>query len=236
MKKYRIGLVGFAHMHVLGQIKPFLSMPERVEWIGASDIKPMVESEYFESSSRSMNLKLCQEQCGFTRVFEDYRDLLDLKPDLVLVNCENAFHGIIIPEILMRGIHVVVEKPLAYSTEHAMAIARASRIGKADCMINWPTTWQASVRLGQKLVSEGVVGKVYRFQFRNPDSLGPFSYGQVMTDRQLGKEWWHQEAAGGGSLLDYCCYGTILSNWYLGEKPQGVYGLIASSHSRPASR
>ena len=44
-----------------------------------------------------MNLKLCQEQCGFTRVFEDYRDLLDLKPDLVLVNCENAFHGIIIP-------------------------------------------------------------------------------------------------------------------------------------------
>ena len=38
-------------------------------------------------------------------------------------------------------------------------------------MINWPTTWQASVRLGQKLVSEGVVGKVYRFQFRNPDSM-----------------------------------------------------------------
>jgi len=86
MKKYRIGLVGFAHMHVLDQIKPFLSMPERVEWIGASDIKPMVESEYFESSSRSMNLKLCQEQCGFTRVFEDYRDLLDLKPDLVMID------------------------------------------------------------------------------------------------------------------------------------------------------
>lgn len=49
MKKYRIGLVGFAHMHVLDQIKPFLSMPERVEWIGASDIKPMVESEYLKA-------------------------------------------------------------------------------------------------------------------------------------------------------------------------------------------
>ena len=41
-KKYRIGLVGFAHMHVLDQIKPFLTMPERVEWIGAADLKPMV--------------------------------------------------------------------------------------------------------------------------------------------------------------------------------------------------
>ena len=231
-KKYRIGLVGFAHMHVLDQIKPFLTMPERVEWIGAADVKPMVESEYFESSSRSMNLKLCQEQCGFTEVFEDYQQLLELKPDLVLVNCENAYHGTVSPEILMRGIHVIVEKPLAYSTEHAMAIARASRIGKADCIINWPTTWQASIRLGQKLVSEGVIGKVYRFQFRNPDSLGPFSYGQVMTDRQLGKEWWHQEAAGGGSMLDYCCYGTILSNWYLGEKPLGVYGLKANFNHR----
>ena len=91
-KKYRIGLVGFAHMHVLDQIKPFLAMPERVEWIGAADVKPMVESEYFESSSRSMNLKLCQEQCGFTDVFEDYQQLLELKPDLVLVNCENAWN------------------------------------------------------------------------------------------------------------------------------------------------
>ena len=26
MKKYRIGLVGFAHMHVLDQIKPFLNI------------------------------------------------------------------------------------------------------------------------------------------------------------------------------------------------------------------
>ena len=108
----------------------FLAMPERVEWIGAADVKPMVESEYFESSSRSMNLKLCQEQCGFTDVFEDYQQLLELKPDLVLVNCENAYHGTVIPEILMRGIHVIVEKPLAYSTEHAMAIARASRLVK----------------------------------------------------------------------------------------------------------
>lgn len=32
-KKYRIGLVGFAHMHVLDQIKPFLAMPER--WNGS---------------------------------------------------------------------------------------------------------------------------------------------------------------------------------------------------------
>ena len=58
MKKYRIGLVGFAHMHVLGQIQPFLSMPERVEWIGASDIKPntfRVHLSYTEQTRKMTN-------------------------------------------------------------------------------------------------------------------------------------------------------------------------------------
>lgn len=90
----------------------------------------------------------------------------------------------------------------------------------------------ASVRLGQKLVSEGVVGKVYRFQFRNPDSMGPFSYGQVMTDRRWARNGGIRKRREAGSLLDYCCYGTILSNWYLGEKPQGVYGLKANFNHR----
>ena len=69
-KKYRIGLVGFAHMHVLDQIKPFLAMPERVEWIGAADVKPMVESEYFESSSRYARSNAALPMC--LRIISSY--------------------------------------------------------------------------------------------------------------------------------------------------------------------
>lgn len=231
-KKYKIGIVGFAHMHILDQIKSFIAMPERVEWLGGADVKPLVQPESHESSTRGFNMETCRKECPLPRIFDDYRDLLDLQPDIVLVDCENAFNGIVIPEVLMRGIHVIVEKPLAYSMEHAMAIQRASRIGNAVAVTNWPTTWEPAIRLGQKLVSEGVIGKVYRFQFRNPDSLGPFSYGQQMTDRELGLEWWHQTAAGGGSLLDYCSYGSVLSRWYLGVKPVSAYGLKANFDHR----
>ena len=231
-KKYRIGIIGFAHMHVLDNIKSFIAMADRVEWVGGADVKPLVEPESNENATRGVNMETCREICPLPHIYEDYKDVLDLKPDIVLVNCENAYHGIVIPEILMRGIHVIVEKPLAYSMEHAMAIERGSRIGKAEVITNWPSTWQANIRHGQKLVSEGIIGKVYRFQYRNQDSLGPFSYGQNMTDRELGLEWWHQEAAGGGALLDYCSYGSVLSRWYLGVKPLSAYGLKANFNHR----
>lgn len=231
-KKYKIGLVGFAHMHVLDQIKPFLKVPERVEWIGCADVKPLVEPISQEPSTRGVNMKTCIEQCSIKHVYEDYHDLLDRKPDIVLCNCENAFHGKVISEILMRGIHTVVEKPLAYTMEQMAQIERASRLGKASIITNWPVAWEQGPYLVKKLLDEGAIGKPYRFQYRNADSMGPFSYGQVMTDEELGREWWHQAAAGGGSMLDYCCYGSMLAAWCLNAQPQSAFGLKANFNHR----
>lgn len=229
MKKYRMGLVGFAHMHVLDQIKPFINMGDRVEWIGCADVKPLVEPlNTTEPSTRAVNMSRCIEQCGIKNVYEDYHDLLAQKPDIILVNCENAFHGKVISEIVSLGIHVIVEKPMAYCMEDAMAIARASKIGGGSVITNWPTAWQSVFRLLKQLVDEGVIGKIYNFKYRNGDSFGPMSYGQVMTDAELASEWWHQAAAGGGSMLDYCCYGSMLSAWFINEKPSSAYGLKAN--------
>ena len=227
-RKYRIGLLGFAHMHVHDQVKAFLKCKEKIDWIGCADVPPITASISNQPSTRSANMRFCIEQCGIQNVYEDYHKLIDLKPDIMLVNCENAFHGKVISEVLMHGIHVIVEKPLAYSMEHAAAIERASRMGHATVITNWPVAWQSGIRLAKQLLDEGVIGNVYRFQFRNQDSMGPFSYGQTMTDAELGSEWWHQDAAGGGSMLDYCCYGSMLSVWYLNAKPLSAYGLKAN--------
>jgi predicted dehydrogenase len=41
-------------------------------------------------------------------------------------------------------------------------------------------------------------------------------------------EWWHQSEAGGGALLDYCCYGACLTSWLLGDPPLSVQCLKAN--------
>ena len=60
--------------------------------------------------------------------------LLDMAPDIVLVTTENALHGTVISKTLRRGIHVVVDKPLAICQTHAAEIWKASEEGK-ECVL-----------------------------------------------------------------------------------------------------
>jgi predicted dehydrogenase len=113
----------------------------------------------------------------------------------------------------------------------ALRMARASRESGAKIITNWPTVWSPAVRAAKKIVDSGAIGRLFKFSFRNGDSQGPLSYGQVITDTEKGLEWWHQSDTGGGSMLDYCCYGACMSCWYFGETPEAAYGLKANFDS-----
>ena len=45
---------------------------------------------------------------------------------------------------------------------------------------------------------------------------------------RVAAEWRHQADAGGGALLDYCCYGACLSTWYLDQQAISAQGLKAN--------
>ena len=49
-----------------------------------------------------------------------------------------------------------------------------------------------------------------------------------VSDAEKGMEWWHQAEAGGGALLDYCCYGACLASWLLPNPPDTVQCLEAN--------
>jgi predicted dehydrogenase len=49
-----------------------------------------------------------------------------------------------------------------------------------------------------------------------------------VSDAEKEAEWWHQAEAGGGALLDYCCYGACLASWFLETPPLGVQCLRAN--------
>jgi predicted dehydrogenase len=107
--------------------------------------------------------------------------------------------------------------------------------------VNWPTTWRPALRKVEQLLQAGEIGDILRFNWRNRASLGPLAHGSVhpgatvvsaaVTDAEKGAEWWHQAEAGGGALLDYCCYGACLANWYLGTQPVSVQGAAANLRS-----
>jgi predicted dehydrogenase len=235
MKEYRIAAIGFAHSHIRENIRDFASCEGRVKCVAAADIRPKVPSVNQEPGTRIAEYRDAVERYGF-KPYDDYLKLLEENEiDIALVCCENAFHPFVAETLLRRGIHVVLEKPMAADMPGALRIARAERESSAKVFTNWPAAWSAAVREAKALCDAGEIGRLFKFTFRNGDSQGALSYGQKITDAEKGMEWWHQADVGGGALLDYCCYGACMSGWFLNEKPAAAYGLKANFDSPYAS-
>lgn len=225
---YRVGVIGFAHMHVNTLIDRFDELPN-VEWVACADTVPEVPTISEERGTRRANLERAQEHTGIPEVYEDYREMLEQESFDVVIFCpENARHAEVAEAIASAGVHMVTEKPMAASLSGALQMVRAAKAADVELMINWPTTWNPAIRKMRGLIEEGVVGDLWEVKWRNGASMGPLAYGQDIADVEKGAEWWHQAAPGGGALLDYCCYGACLSRWFVGEPAVAALGIRAN--------
>ena len=227
-KQYRLGVVGFAHMHVNHLIDEFNALPN-IKWVACADTVPRTPSLSKEKSTRRFNLRRAHEEIGIPKIYADYRSMLEKESLDIAIFCpENAQHAGVAEALASRGIHMLTEKPMADSLSGALRMVRAATANKVSLLINWPTTWSPAIRKMQQLIVEGAIGEVLEVKHRNPGSTGPLDYGQQITPREKGAEWWHQRAPGGGALLDHCCYGACLSRWFIGEPAVAAYGLKAN--------
>ena len=233
-KTYRVGVIGFAHMHVNHLIDVFDDHPS-VEWVACADTVPDIEPRSAKPSTRRANVTRAQEKTGIPKVYDDYHTMLDNEAfDIVIFCPENAKHGEVGEAIANHGIHMLTEKPMAASLSGALRMVRAARANDVELMVNWPTTWRPSIRAMKALIDDGVIGDLWEVKWRNGPSMGPLAYNKgadILTDAEKGSEWWHHDAPGGGALLDYCCYGACLSRWYVGEAAQAAVAVKANMTS-----
>jgi predicted dehydrogenase len=236
-KRYRLGVIGFAHMHINELMRTFGEVPS-VEWVACADTRPsrpeLVEARF----TRDWNKRHAHEDIGIPKVYDDYREMLDRERfDLILFCPENSRHGEVAEAIAAHGANMVTEKPMAASLPEALRMARAATAAGVTLAVNWPTTWSSSVRTAHRLVRQGAIGDVWEVKWR-AGSMGPLSHGSThpgvdgtaveMTDAQKGATWWHHADTGGGALLDYTCYGACLSRWFIGEPAVAAFGIKAN--------
>jgi len=237
MKTYRVGVVGFAHMHVNTLMRTFSELPG-VQWVACADTVPDVPELVEVVNSRAWNLRQAREAIGIPKVYDDYREMLAKEPlDLVICCPENARHGEVAEAVAARGAHVLTEKPMAASLADALRMARAAKANGVELFVNWPTTWSPAVRKAKDLLDQGVIGDLWQVKWR-AGSLGPMSHGSTrpgpdgkpveISEVEKGATWWHRAGTGGGALLDYCCYGACLARWYVGEPATAAFGITAN--------
>src|ERR1700690_1626611 len=110
-RSMRLGIAGMTHGHVDG----LLRRPERgdVDIVGISEADAAVVGRYSELYNLDASL-----------VYADLETMLEAtRPEAVAAFGSIYDHLRVVEACAPRGIHVVVEKPLAVSTEHAHQMA-----------------------------------------------------------------------------------------------------------------
>src|SRR5580704_2322392 len=240
-KKYRVGVIGFAHMHVNELVDRFIASG-RADIVACADTVPRTPSLTKVEGSRGANLQRTLAAPGGPREYRDFRGMIAAEALDIAVLCpEISQHAEVTEAVARRGIHVVTEKPMAGRLDDAQRMASATKAAGVALAVNWPITWRPAIRRVKELLDAGAIGKILEIKWRNGASLGPLAHGSthpgatvvsgVVSDAEKSAEWWHQAEAGGGALLDYCCYGACLASWYLEAAAVSVQCLTANLQS-----
>ncbi|TFG88929.1 MAG: Gfo/Idh/MocA family oxidoreductase, partial [Candidatus Atribacteria bacterium] len=207
----RIGIAGLSHSHVLLLLKN-LDRTD-IEIVGIYEADTLLAGRYIKQYSLDRNI-----------VFATLEEMLEkTKPEGVVTFTSIYEHMEVVAACAPRGIHVMVEKPLAVSLVHARAMSRLA--GKYEIMIltNYETSWYPSNYRCLELIREHRIGELRKIIVYDGHK-GPM---EIKVNREF-LEWLTDPLLnGGGAVTDFGCYGADLITWIMkGEKPQSVYAVL----------
>lgn len=156
-------------------------------------------------------------------------EMLDaVKPECVVSYGSILEHMQVVEACAPRGIHVMVEKPLATTYKQALKIKQLAEKYGIKVMVNFETTWYATNHQAHQIAQSGRLGDIRRINVydghEGPKEIG---CGQMFLD-------WLTDPVknGGGAVIDFGCYGANLATWFMnGEKPLSVYAVL--QHNKP---
>ena len=146
---------------------------------------------------------------GIARSSGDWREMLELSPDLVIVATPVDLHAPMVRASLEAGAHVLCEKPFALDAAEAEELASQARQLGRLALIDHQLRWNPNRRKLRQLVREGFLGRLLHVRcdlvLDNPGFLDrPFS-------------WWFQAERGGGVLGALASHMIDGIQWMFGD-------------------
>jgi len=204
----RIGIVGLVHGHVEGLLWN-ASKRDDIKIVGI-----------YEPNAALFDRLAAEYKIDPALRFDSLEKMLEnAKPEAVSVMSSIKDHLPVIEACAPRGVHVMVEKPLAFAKADAERIVDLSKQHGILVLTNYETSWYASLREAKKMIESGEMAPLRKMVFRHGHK-GPKEIGCTteflawLTD---------PDQNGGGAIVDFGCYGAVLSTWLMnGERPTSV--------------
>lgn len=203
----KVGVIGLTHTHV--------------HWILGREDRNDIEIVGIVESNMDL-AKRYSAQHGFPMdmVYETMEEMIDAtQPEAVTAFGTIYEHLEVVETCAPKGIHVMVEKPLAVSLEHAKKMEALAKKHEIHLLTNYETTWYPSNHKAYELLKQDSIGALRKVVVRDGHK-GPKKIG--VNPEFL--DWLIDPAQnGGGAITDFGCYGINLTTWLMdGKRPNTV--------------
>lgn len=149
--------------------------------------------------------------------YTDYKELLEKEqPTLVSIATESGNHAEIALYCIEKGVHVIIEKPMAMSIDDANKIINLAEEKNVKVSACHQNRFNVAVQELRKAVEAGRFGKI--------------SHGSIHVRWNRNKGYYDQAswrgtwAQDGGALMNQCIHGIDLLRWMMGDEVEEVYG------------
>ena len=224
-RKVRLGFIGAGWWATVNHM-PILAARDDVEMVAVSRRDPQL-------------LREVQERFGFERAFTDYRELLQLGLDGILVGSPHAAHHEHALAALQSGAHVLCEKPMTLDPMQAWELVHEARARGLHILVPYGWHYKPFIREAKRLMDQGVVGEVeYALCHMASPTKGFFAGGGGPPE-----QWqatisgpdpgtWQLPERGGGYAHGQISHSSALLFWLTGLHATRVAALM----TRPGSR
>lgn len=214
-KPLRVGVVGLVHSHVGGILNKAFKQPNQtdIDIVGIAEPNRELAERFAKRYGFPMSI-----------VYPTVAEMLDkTKPEAATDFGQIIDHKKTVELCAPRGIHVMVEKPLATSYADAKQMAALARKNNIQLLTNYETTWYGSNHRAYELVKKDkAVGDIRKIVVHDGHQ-GP----QEIGVQKEFLDWLTDPVANGaGALFDFGCYGANLSTWLMdNQRPTSVMAI-----------
>lgn len=207
----RVGVAGLTHTHVHW----ILGRADRgdIQLVGIAEPNQELALRYLKQHNLPQELWFASLEEMIAKT----------KPEAVTAFGSIYDHLRVVQLCAPKGIHVMVEKPLAVSMDHALKMKDLANKHGIQLLTNYETTWYATNQKVKQLADGGELGKLRKIVVHDGHE-GPKEIG-------VNKEFldWLTDPVqnGGGAVTDFGCYGANLITWLAqGRKPTSVTAVL----------
>jgi predicted dehydrogenase len=218
----RLGVIGLTHSHVHG----LLGRKNRgdIVIVGIAEPNRELARRYAQRYGLSADI-----------LFSSAQEMIDrVKPTAVAAFGSTFEHLAAVQAAAPRGIHVMVEKPLAVSLEHARTMQALADRHHIVLMVNYETTWYPTLYRAVATLHADSIGPLRKVVVRD-GHRGPAKINGVDPEFLA---WLNDPVKNGaGALMDFGCYGANLMTFLMrGVRPTSVTAVTQQLQPRDYPR